>query len=90
MPKNPPIELEYEPIEEHSKDESIGRQVMKALGSPKDLLKVKVVPVGGDKYRVNIVTGPDYATGKISHSFFLAVDAKGKILTSTPPIVKAY
>jgi hypothetical protein len=90
MPKNPPIEMDYEPIEEDSKDESIGRQVMKALGTPKDLLKVKVMPVAGDKYRVNIVTGVDFAQGRIAHSFFLTVDSKGKILTSSPAIVKAY
>ncbi len=89
MPKNPPIELDYEPLED-SKDEFIGRQVMKALGPPKDLLKLKVMPVAGDKYRVNIVTGPDFANGRIAHSFFVTVDPKGKIVSSAPPIIKKY
>jgi hypothetical protein len=48
------------------------------------------MPVAGDKYRVNIVTGVDFAQGRIAHSFFLTVDSKGKILTSSPAIVKAY
>jgi hypothetical protein len=90
MPKNLPSDQEFMPIDEDSKDVFIGRQVIKALGSPNDLLKVKVLLVASDRYRVNILTGKDFASGKIANSFFLAVDPKGKILSSTPQILKVY
>ncbi|AGA24762.1 hypothetical protein [Singulisphaera acidiphila] len=90
MPKASPDEPENEPIAATPLNDLIGRQVIRSLGTPKDLLKVRVHPVGADHYRVNIVTGKDFATGKIANSFFLTADAKGKIVSSTPQIVKLY
>lgn len=66
------------------------KQVVLSLGSPKDLLKIQVRPVGGDRYRVNVLTGKDFASGRIANSFFLTADDKGHILSSTPEIVRQY
>jgi len=68
----------------------IGRQVMRTLGTPTNLFKVKVHPVGGDRYRVNVLVGPDYASARITDSFFLTADAKGNITSSSPEIVRHY
>src|SRR3954466_14137808 len=83
-------EPETEPVRDTSLNDRIGRQVIRLLGSPKDLLKVRVHPVGADTYRVNIVTGKDFATGRISTRYFLTADAEGRIVSSTPQIAKLY
>jgi len=81
---------ETEPVRDTSLNDLIGRQVIRSLGSPKDLLKVRVHPVGADRYRVNVVTGKDFATGRISSSYFLTADAEGRIVSSTPQIARLY
>jgi hypothetical protein len=68
----------------------IGEQVVHALGTPDDLLKVQVRRVGSDRYRVNIFVGMDAISGRIADSFFLTADGEGKILTSSPEIVRVY
>jgi hypothetical protein len=83
-------EQDGEPLAEVSLNVLIGSRVMRSLGTQKDTIKAKVHPLGGGHYRVNILRGKDFATGRIAHSFFLAVDEKGKIVSSTPKIVKMY
>lgn len=90
MPKAQPGEQENEQTGDSSLHDLIGRQVIRSLGYPKDLLKVGVYPIGSDRYRVNIVTGKDFATSRITDSFFVVADANGKIVNSTPQIVKQY
>ncbi len=68
----------------------IGKQVVRSLGSPDNLLKVQVRPVGSDRYRVNILTGKDFASARIANSFFLTADEAGNILSSSPTIVRLY
>lgn len=68
----------------------IGKQVVRSLGSPENLLKVQVRPVGSDRYRVNILTGKDFASARIANSFFLTADEAGNILSSSPKIVRLY
>jgi hypothetical protein len=68
----------------------IRKQVVRSLGSPDDLLKVQVQPIGGDRYRVNVFVGKDYTSGRISDSFFLTTDEEGTILTSSPEIIRMY
>lgn len=68
----------------------LGRQVLRALGSPTGLLKVKVHPVGSDRYRVNVLVGPDPTSARIIHSFFLTADGDGNIVSSSPEIVRLY
>ena len=68
----------------------IGEQVVHSLGSPDDLLKVQVRPIGGDRYRVNVFVGRDVTSARISDSFFLTADGEGNIITSTPRIDRLY
>jgi hypothetical protein len=70
--------------------DSIRKQVMRSLGKPVDLLSVQVRPVGGERYRVNVVVGKDVASSRIANSFFLTADAEGNILLSSPKIVSVY
>jgi hypothetical protein len=69
---------------------AIGKYVMHTLGQPGNLRKLQVWELWEDHYRVNILVGPDAASAKIAHSYFLVADADGKILTSTPRITKHY
>ena len=64
--------------------------VMAALGRPRDFLRVTACQVTGDGYRVNVVTGPDAASSRIAHSFFVTADANGNVTTSAPAIMKQY
>jgi hypothetical protein len=68
----------------------IGKHVLHTLGQPGNLIRVQVRTLWGDYFRVNILVGPDAASVKIAHSYFLSADADGNILTSTPKIVKKY
>lgn len=68
----------------------IGRHVVRSLGSPVDLLKVQVRPVGSDRYRVNVFVGRDATSSRIADSFFLTADREGNIVNSSPEIVRLY
>ena len=68
----------------------IAKQVVQSLGSPADLLKVQVRPLGRDRYRVNVFVGKYGAPARIADSFFLTADAEGKILASSPEIARLY
>jgi hypothetical protein len=71
-------------------DDHIGEQVVRSLGTPDDLLKVQVRRVGTDRYRVNVFVGKDFTSGRVANSYFLTADTEGKILTSSPAIVRVY
>ena len=68
----------------------IGKNVMLTLGHPGNLNRVQVRTLWGDYFRVNVLVGPDVASVKIAHSFFLSTDGAGNILTSNPAITKQY
>ncbi len=68
----------------------IARQVIQSLGSPMNFFKVRVHPVGTDRYRVNVLVGENAALARIANSFFLTADDKGNVLTSSPKIVRLY
>ena len=68
----------------------IGRQVVHSLGSPDDMLKVKVHPLGTDRYRVNVLVGKNIASARIADSFFLTADGIRNIVDSSPKIVRLY
>jgi hypothetical protein len=68
----------------------IATNVVQSLGSPADLLKVQVCPLGRDRYRVNVFVGKDATSARIADSFFLTADDRGKIVTSSPEIAKLY
>ena len=65
-------------------------QVVRSLGTPSDMLKVQVHPVGQDSFRVNVFVGKSASTARIADSFFLTADDHGNIVTSSPPIVRLY
>jgi hypothetical protein len=64
--------------------------VLAALGRPGRLYRVAVVPLWGDHFRVNVMTGEDPTSVRIPHSYFVAADGQGNILASTPAIRKEY
>jgi hypothetical protein len=68
----------------------IRTQVVSSLGTPDDMLKVLVHPVGQDSFRVNVVVGKSVSTARIADSFFLTADSDGNILASSPEIARLY
>src|SRR5437660_1472993 len=84
--QHPPVE----PRETNTLNALIGRQVLRALGDPADLLQVQVRRVWEGHYRVNIVLGADVTAARIAHSYFLGADDKGTILASTPKLTREY
>ena len=64
--------------------------VLAALGRPDQRFRVVVVPLWADHFRVNVFTGDDPSSVRIPHSFFVAADARGNIIKSTPSIHREY
>jgi hypothetical protein len=87
-----PLESENESSEQSAKRlaSAICVQVMTALGRPRDFLRITSRQVTLNGYRVNVHTGPDVSSARISHSFFVTADAEGRVTTSAPTIVKQY
>jgi hypothetical protein len=86
---------EKEPVSQKKADDQqlnavIEKHVMRTLGRPGDLQRVQVRRLWDDRYRVNVVVGPDSASSTIPHSYFLVVDSDGNILASNPVIAKQY
>jgi hypothetical protein len=69
-------------------DAFIGEQIVQNLGRPADLHRVQVRRLWENFFRVNILVGPDAASAKVAHSYFLKVDGDGNILESTPKMQK--
>lgn len=76
--------------EKQALNATISGQVIDILGQPGDLHCVQVRHLWTDHFRVNVLIGPDAASSKVAHSFFLMVGDKGNILTSTPKITRRY
>ena len=74
----------------HDRVAAIRAGVLKALGRPANLFRVSVTPLWGDHFRVNVVTGEDPSAVRIPNSYFVSADAAGRILGSTPQILKQY
>ena len=92
-PQMPPEETPEGAVttpEERKREEVIRVGVLKALGRPAELLRVNVMPLWGDHFRVNIVTGEDATSVRIPNSYFVTVDERGAILRSEPSIQKMY
>src|SRR5438477_12851206 len=68
----------------------VAAAVLRELGRPADFLRAGARLLWGSCYRVNIFVGPDVASARIAHSFFLTADGDGKVLTSNPPVRRAY
>ena len=67
-------------------NESIEQQVLQALGKPSNLFKVQIRPVWDNHYRVNVLVGADAASARVANSYFLAVNAEGTLIASTPKL----
>jgi hypothetical protein len=72
------------------REAAIGAAVLRALGRPARLWRVAVLPLWGNHYRVNVLTGDDPTAVQILNSYFVTADDCGAILASTPPIRKQY
>jgi hypothetical protein len=73
-----------------SVDEAIRGGVVRALGSPPGLFRVAVLQLWKGHYRVNLLAGPDAASVRIPHSYFVVAADDGEIISVTPPIVRTY
>jgi hypothetical protein len=71
-------------------DAALGQHVMRALGQPRDLYDVQVRELWEGHYRVNVLVGPDAASIKVAHSYFLVADGGGNVVASSPMITRQY
>ncbi len=87
-------ELESAPVETPSparpRQDAIRAKVLAALGRPAQLLKVAVLPLWGNKFRVNVWTTETGVGNGIPNSYFVTADEQGNILRSEPPLQKLY
>jgi hypothetical protein len=90
MAKQQERQATIEQDKSNAQDALIAEQVLHALGRPADLLQVQVRNLWQKHYRVNILVGPDVASVRIMHSYFLVADSDGNIATSTPAITRKY
>jgi peptidylprolyl isomerase len=65
-------------------------QVIRRLGEPEQFLRVQVRQLWDNRYRVNVFVGPDAASARIAHGYFVTVDTDGAIVASDPEIRKRY
>ena len=78
------------PSPRRGREGAIRAGVLAALGRPDRLFRVAVVPLWGDHFRVNVVTGDDPSAVRIPHSYFVAADGRGNIVESIPAIRRKY
>jgi len=71
------------------REATIRKSVLAALGRPHELLRVAVVPLWGNNFRVNVWASGN-AGAWIPNSYFVTADDTGKIIGATPPIQKQY
>ncbi len=64
--------------------------ILATLGRPTGLYQVTVVPLWLNYYRVNVFIGTDPTAVGIAHSYFVAADEAGLILSATPPLTRTY
>jgi hypothetical protein len=67
----------------------IRRNVLRALGEPANPFLVQVLRLWERHFRVNILVG-ETLLATIAHSYFVEADADGRIVTSTPAILRRY
>lgn len=60
------------------------------LGTPSEAHRIQVKCLWGDCYRVNVFVTDGVGAFRVAHSHFLQADGNGKILSSNPPIKRAY
>ena len=67
----------------------IAAAVLRELGPPTGLLRVAVVKLWTNHYRVNVLTG-SAADSRVAHSYFLTADDGGRVLAASPAITRSY
>ncbi len=89
-----PFEEEPEDVKALATDQQreavIRAGVLAVLGCPTRLLRVAVMPLWGNNFRVNVLIGEDATAVMIPNSYFVTADDRGNILATTPPIQKQY
>ena len=73
-----------------SPDAAIRARVLASVGLPPGLYRVSVLPVWPGRYRVNVLTGPDAASARVAHSYFVEAGDDGAIISASPPLVRLY
>lgn len=71
-------------------DALIRRNIVGALGRPPELFRVAVLPLWGNYYRVNVLTGADPASVRIAHSYFVEAADNGVLVSTRPHLAKVY
>ena len=66
------------------------QSVLRLLGRPLDLFRISAVRLWDNQYRVNVQTGADVVSARVSHSFFVLVDEKGNVVESNPSLARVY
>ena len=79
-----------EPQNREAIHDIIREQVIRALGTPLDLLKVQVRLIGNERYRVNVLVGANASSARVGKSYFIVVDGAGRVISATPKITKQY
>ena len=88
--QQPEQEKDMEQHERQELNSLIAEQVLHILGRPASLLKVQVRLLWENCYRINVLLGPDAASAKVAHSYFVEADSDGNISVSTPKIKHRY
>lgn len=91
----PPKPQEKQPAEGDARQlpnvlAALGKQVLAALGQPGNMQLMQVRHLWSNHYRANVVVGPDMASARVAHSYFLLADDEGKITASTPNLTRMY
>jgi hypothetical protein len=83
-----PMAVETQEMEVVSsrREHQIRMSVLASLGRPVNLLKVAVLPLWGNKFRVNVWIGEPSLGNMIPHSYFVTADDRGTVLRAEPPI----
>lgn len=84
------IENRIVPPAHGHREQRIRTNVLASLGHPAHLLKVAVLPLWGDNFRVNVWTGEREVGNMIPHSYFVTADERGTILRAEPPILRSH
>lgn len=86
--QQPPQNTGEEQLQAQHREAGIAQQVLDALGQPENLQRVQIRPLWEGRYRVNILVGLDTNSARVASSYFLVVDGKGSIVTSTPSLTR--
>jgi hypothetical protein len=83
--------LKGEAVPERSPpDAAIRAGIITALGHPPGLFRVAVLKLWENHYRVNVMTGLDPTSVRISHSYFVRTGDAGELVSTIPRITRLY